>query len=96
MDSLNPFYCGNPVPTDLFKNRRRDIRRSVSRIANYGQSTAIVGEPRIGKTSLLKFLADPENRTILYDAKGERLVFSYIDAQTLGTQLDCAQFWELA
>jgi hypothetical protein len=45
-----PFFYGNPVPSDRFIDRRKEIRRIVGRIVNQGQSTAIVGEPRIGKT----------------------------------------------
>jgi len=48
----NPFFYGNPVSPDQFLNRRRELRRIVGRIANQGQSSAIVGEPRGGKTPL--------------------------------------------
>ena len=54
---LNPFFCGNPVPPDQFIGRRREVHRIAGRIANRGQSTAIVGEPRSGKTSLLLYLS---------------------------------------
>lgn len=52
----NPFYYGNPIPSEQFFNRRSQLRRITSRIVNQGQSTAIVGEPRSGKTSLLLYL----------------------------------------
>jgi len=81
----NPFFYGNPVPPDQFIDRRRELRRIVGRIVNRGQSTAIVGEPRSGKTSLLDYLAAPEARE-LYSACEKRLVFSYLDAHTLGGQ----------
>lgn len=92
----NPFFYGNPVSPDQFLDRRREVRRIVGRIANQGQSTAIVGEPRSGKTSLLDYLAAPEMRTKLYGERGERLLFSYLDAQTLGGEFSQAQFWEYA
>ena len=53
----NPFFYGNPVPPDQFLDRRRELRRITGRIVNQGQSTAIVGEPRSGKTSLLLYLS---------------------------------------
>jgi len=92
----NPFFYGNPVPPDQFLDRRRELRRIISRIINRGQSTAIVGEPHSGKTSLLLYLSAPETRTKLYGESGERLLFSYLDAQTLGGEFSQAQFWEYA
>jgi len=92
----NPFFYGNPVPPDQFVNRRRELRRITGRIANQGQSTAVVGEPRSGKTSLLDYLAAPEKRTELYGENGEWLLFSYMDVQTLGSEFSQVQFWEYA
>jgi hypothetical protein len=89
----NPFFYGNPVPPDQFIDRRRELRRITNRIVNQGQSTAVVGEPRSGKTSLLDYLAAPEARK-LYSASEKRLIFSYLDAQTLGGEFSQAQFWE--
>ena len=89
----NPFFYGNPVPPDQFVDRRRELRRITGRIVNRGQSTAVVGEPRSGKTSLLGYLAAPE-ACKLYGASEKRLIFSYLDAHTLGGQLSQAQFWE--
>jgi len=91
----NPFFYGPPVPPDQFMDRRRELRRIAGRIVNQGQSTAVVGEPRSGKTSLLEYLAVPETRN-LYDASGKRLVFSYLDAHALGSKFSQAQFWEVA
>jgi hypothetical protein len=92
----NPFFYGAPVPADLFLDRRRELRRISGRIANRGQSTAVVGEPRSGKTSLLLYLESSEARARFYGTGGDRLVFSYLDAQTLGGQFTQAQFWEYA
>jgi hypothetical protein len=91
----NPFFYGNPVSPDQFMDRRRELRRIIGRIVNQGQSTAVVGEPRSGKTSLLEYLGAPEARK-LYSACEKRLVFSYLDAQTLGGEFSQAQFWEVA
>ena len=44
-----------------------------------------MGEPRSGKTSLLLYLSAPETRKELYGEEGERLLFSFLDAQTFGT-----------
>lgn len=94
--SSNPFFCGNPVQPGQFLDRRQEVRRIVGRIVNQGQSTAILGEPRSGKTSLLLYLAAPETRADLYGKSGEQMLFSYLDAQTLGGEFSQAQFWEYA
>ena len=90
----NPFFYGNPIAPDQFLNRRQELRRIVSRIVNRGQSTALVGEPRSGRTSLFLYLLAQETRAQLYGESGDVLVFSYMDAQTLGVGFSQAQFWE--
>ena len=92
----NPFFYGNPVTPERFLDRRRELRRIISRIVSGGQSTAVVGEPRSGRTSLLLYLSALEKRTELYGESGDLLVFSYMDAQTLGGEFSQAQFWEYA
>ncbi len=90
----NPFFYGNPVLPDQFLDRRRELRRITRRIVNRGQSSAVVGELDSGKTSLLLYLSAPETRAKLYGESGERLLFSYMDVQTLGGEFSQAQFWE--
>ncbi|MDY6875336.1 MAG: AAA-like domain-containing protein [Chloroflexota bacterium] len=92
----NPFFYGNPVPPDQFLDRRRELRHITSRIVNHGQSTAVVGGPCRGKTSLLEYLIAPKVRAKLYGERVERLLFSYLDAQALGGEFNQAQFWEYA
>ena len=45
---------GNPVPPPHFIGRNKELRRIINRLLQQGQSSAIIGEPRSGKTSLLK------------------------------------------
>jgi hypothetical protein len=90
----NPFVAGNPVGFHQFLDRKRELRRVTGRILS-GQSIAIVGEPRSGKTSLLLYLAAPETRQELYGDEGKRLLFSYLDGHTFGS-LSQTQFWERA
>lgn len=92
----NPFLYGSPVQPAHFIGRRSVLRRVVGRILNQGQSTALVGEPRLGKTSLLHYLKAAEKRAALYGAKAERLHFCYLDTQTLSSDYSLTQFWELA
>lgn len=72
----NPFYAGGPVAPAMFIGRRRELQRIVSRIGGHGQSVALVGEPRNGKTSLLKYLQDPTQREDLYGEMRDDLFFA--------------------
>ncbi|MCP4698769.1 MAG: AAA family ATPase, partial [Gammaproteobacteria bacterium] len=90
----NPFIHGDPVPKEHFLGRQKESRRVVSRIISQAQSTAVIGEPRSGKTSLLKYLFDPAMRSALYGTEGERLLFSFVDIQNnLSGTFKRAQFW---
>ena len=91
---FNIFISGNPVSAEIFINRQREIRRVVGRIFNHGQSSAIIGEPRSGKTSLLQYLNAPENADALYGKEKENLLFSYVDSLALGREFTPSEFWE--
>ena len=91
---LNPFISGNPVSAKAFINRQREIRRIVGRILNHGQSSAIIGAPRSGKTSLLQYLNAPEKADALYGEEKEKLLFSYMDSMLLGNSFSPATFWQ--
>lgn len=91
-NTVNPFIHGRAVmPEDLI-GRDREVRRLCSRLAA-GQSTAIIGMPHIGKTSLMKSLEDVDFRRA---SVGEQLsldVFSYLDVQTLRGVQNQREFW---
>jgi predicted GTPase len=56
---LNPFIYGKPVPPKRFIGRRRAVQTLFSRL-EHGESVAVVGEPNIGKSSLLRYIRDEE------------------------------------
>ncbi|GAB4580354.1 MAG: hypothetical protein Fur0022_30940 [Anaerolineales bacterium] len=91
----NPFLHGNPVPPSHFTNRTRDLRRLVNRTIT-GQSTAVVGEPRTGKTSLLEYLRAREMQAELYGHNAASLIFFYMDSHLLGPEFTQSQFWQNA
>ncbi len=92
--NTNPFTYGNPIsdPT-RFHGRREELRQIVNRLRSSArESTALVGERRIGKTSLLKHLANPQVAQGLgIDPASFCLV--YIDFQGL-TDITPQRFWE--
>ena len=57
--NLPPFLPGRPVPANRFIGRRVARERLARYIAQHGDSTVIIGEPRVGKTSLLAYLDSP-------------------------------------
>ena len=86
--NYSPFFYGNPVSPNKFIGRQIEIRRLAGRIVS-GQSSAITGTFRSGKTSILDYLATPS--TPLYGAN--TLIFSYQDANTLSIECDQSKFW---
>jgi hypothetical protein len=92
----NPFYHGNPVPLARFIGRRGELRRLSGRICNFGQSSAVVGDPRVGKSSILKYLESQQGNHEFFSQFPGVLFFSYLDAQTFDSTMTLIQFWEEA
>ena len=90
----NPFYHGNPVPQARFFGRRGELRRLTGRICNYGQSSALVGDPRVGKSSVLKYLESQQQNREYFSQFSGVLYFSYLDAHTFDSTMTLGQFWE--
>ena len=91
----NPFIYGRPVQPSEFLNREAELRTVFNRLRN-GESTAIVGEPHIGKTSLLLRLAD---EATLWDYLGDDarcLVVSVMDLLPIPNDYTPADFWAKA
>lgn len=90
---LNPFRYGKPIPPQHFVGRREALGTLFSRLRN-GDSTAIVGGPHIGKSSLLRYVTEPQVQTEwLHDL--EQHVFIDIDCQSFPEQYKQADFWAL-
>lgn len=91
----DPFIVGGIVPVDRFINHQNEIRQAASLLAT-GQSFALVGSPRSGKTSLLHFLKSPNTQASLYEHSVDELVFHYMDAQAFRMSVSVEQFWNQA
>lgn len=92
----NPFQFGISIKTPDFVGRQREIGLISKRVLSYGQSVALIGDPRIGKTSLLNYIADPSNSKSLFKKEASNITVRYIDAQMLGDGITQADFWKLA
>ena len=91
--NYSPFFYGNPVSPDQFIGRQKEVRRLAGRIVS-GQSSVITGTFRSGKTSILMYLMAPEKQFELYGDRGDSLIFSNLDANTLQTECEQTKFWE--
>jgi len=90
----NPFTYGDPIShPGRFFGRQREIEQVFSRLCNPEfESSSLVGERRIGKTSLLNYLADPEVRRS-HGLNPDRYLFVYIDLQLVGKSSTPIQLW---
>ena len=90
-----PFVYGRALRPVEFFNRREELRRLLGRLVT-GQSTALVGQPHIGKTSFLNYLLDEDVRRTVVGDKLDQNIFSYIDSQMLGHDFNQVAFWKQA
>ena len=92
--STNPFTFGNPIRDPArFYGRQQEIRQITNRLLSSAhESTSIVGERRIGKTSLLNHLSNPEVAASL-GLTEDQYCLVYIDFQGL-TDITPQRFWQ--
>ena len=91
---MNPFTFGNPIKEpERFYGRKAEIRQIVNRLLSSAhESTSIVGERRIGKTSLLYYLSNPEVAVSL-GLTPDKFCIVYVDFQGL-TDITPQRFWQ--
>jgi hypothetical protein len=90
----NPFQYGQPVPTPgAFYGRQSELGHIVSRLRDQDMaSTSVIGERRIGKTSLLQHLAHPEAKSRL--GFGDNYILAYLGFEGFG-DLTASKFWQV-
>lgn len=91
---MNPFTFGNPIKDPArFYGRETDIRQITNRLLSSAhESTSIIGERRIGKTSLLYYLSNPEVGARIGLTPG-KFCLVYVDFQGL-TDITPTRFWQ--
>ena len=90
-----PYIFGRPVRPKEFLGRSAELRTVFNRMRN-GESTAMVGDPHIGKTSFLLKLADPRTQSDFLGTDAGSLIFSNLDLHPIGNDYDLRTFWEEA
>jgi hypothetical protein len=93
--SINPFTYGNPISDPArFFGREREIEQVFSRLRNAEfESSSLVGERRVGKTSLLNYLAHPDVRR-QHGLDPDKYIFVYIDLQMVDKATTPAKLWQ--
>ena len=92
---VNPFTYGNPISDPArFFGREREIEQVYSRLCNAEfESSSLVGERRVGKTSLLNYLAHPDVRR-KHGLDPAQYVFVYVDLQMVDKATTPARLWQ--
>jgi serine/threonine-protein kinase len=90
----NPFTYGNPISDPRrFFGREREVEQICGRLLNHEfESSSLVGDRRIGKTSLLNYLTDPTVRAA-HGLGPERYIFVNVDLQALDETIRPEQLW---
>lgn len=89
------FVYGRPVRPSEFVDRKGELRTIFNRL-RHCESTAVVGEPHIGKSSLLLKVADETTRRSYLGEDARALVVSLQDMHPIDSSYAPAAFWEEA
>jgi hypothetical protein len=80
---INPFIFGSPVPPERFIGREEEVKAILDRLVSPApSSTAVSGEARIGKTSLLHYISSLEIAA-KWRLPPEKCTFIFVDSQTI-------------
>ena len=92
---VNPFTYGNPISDAArFVGRERQVEQIFSRLRNVEfESSSIVGERRIGKTSLLYYIADAQVRRA-HGLAPDAFIFVYADLALLDATTTPMCLWQ--
>lgn len=92
---VNPFTYGNPISDPArFFGRQREIEQVFSRLRNAEfESSSLVGERRVGKTSLLNTIAHPDVRH-QNGLDPSQYIFVYVDLQMVDKDTAPQRLWQ--
>lgn len=92
---VNPFTYGNPISdARRFVGRERQVEQIFSRLRNVEfESSSLVGERRIGKTSLLNYISDAQVRRN-HRLPPEEFIFVYADLALLDAATTPTRLWQ--
>jgi AAA+ ATPase superfamily predicted ATPase len=89
----NPFIAGGPVPPERFVGRAKEVYAIMGRLtATRPASSAIFGEARIGKTSLLHYINSDQVKQD-WSISSKNFTFVYLDCGGIDDPL-FVNFWK--
>ncbi|NJN93919.1 MAG: ATP-binding protein [Anaerolineales bacterium] len=89
----NPFTYGGPVDTKQFIGRTNELNRVFDQLTNQAHgSVAIIGERRVGKTSLLHYVAAPDVMK-RWNLAEEQSIFIFQDCGAIAP-FSLTRFWQ--
>jgi hypothetical protein len=89
----SPFICGGPVPPAHFVGREEQVDAIMGQLTGPARGgSAISGERRIGKTSLLHYLASPQAAEE-WGVPADRWHFVLMDCQEAELSTTATPFW---
>jgi hypothetical protein len=89
----NPFIFGGPVGTDKFVGRGNEVNRVFDQLCSHARgSVAIIGERRIGKTSLMHYVSAPDVSK-RWNLDATQSIFIYQDCGAI-SPFTIANFWK--
>lgn len=89
----NPFVFGGPVDVGRFIGREHEVNRLFQQVTSRARgSVAIIGERRIGKTSLLHYVSAPDVIR-RWNLDQESSIFLFIDCGAIAP-LTITRFWQ--
>lgn len=93
--AINPFVAGPIVKDTQFINREEDLRFLFNRLGHPDnpQSTAITGQPHIGKSSLLWKLDDRNTQIKYLGDTADRLIVNLLDLHHISHDYTDVDFW---
>ncbi len=86
---INPFIFARPLQPEEFTGRESYRNQVLSNLLTF-QSSVLVGDPHIGKTSLLNYIRDVAQQQPDF----RHYLFSFLDAHTLGSGFTSEEFWK--
>lgn len=92
MPALNPFIYSRALKPVEFQGRRSEVKKIFGKIAS-GQSVAVIGQPHVGKTSLLEFIQAEATRRSYLEETCERCIFSFLDVLAAQSLQSTRDFW---
>ena len=92
---INPFVYSRAVMPNEFVGREKEIRRLLSRLSN-DQSTAIIGLPHVGKTSLINYVMHSNVRKEAFGDVFQHDLLRVLDAHMLRSVQSQTEFWAQA